>query len=835
MLGVIRHQRGDHEDAVRHIDAALMVNPRIADAYGNRGVALQRLERFDEAVASYDRQIALAPGDAGAFYNRGNALQALNRFDEAVVSYDQAITLKPDYAGASYNRGNALQALNRFDEAIASYDQAIALNPGHADAFNNRGAVLQRLKRFDEAVASYDRAIALAANDASTFYNRGIALQALERFEQAVASYDRAIVLRPGYAGTFYNRGNALQALRRFEEALASYDRAITLKPDYAEAHNSLGNALQMIDRRAEAIAHYQSALSINPNFAPALLNLGNALMALYRYAEAEMCFRRSVALLPKYVEAHVDLGSALWVQYKSDQAIACFEEALSLKPDHVVAHTGLGVCLVQEGRKKEALAALRRAAALRPGFLAEWHACMANLPIVYHTEAEIEESRSAYSKALTMLTRNFPTDDLGTVSEALRALDASKPFFLPYQGRCDRDLQSTYGALVARMMAARYPEYAERPEMPSRSSGSPIRVGILSGFFHQHSVWKIPMRGWMEGLSRDRFEVHCYYTDTSRDSCTEAARNCCVKFIDGPREIDAWASIIRADALNVLIIPEIGMHPMTLKLSALRLAPFQVTSWGHPNTSGLPTIDYFLSSDLMEPQNAADHYTETLVRLPNLGIHYQSGASSDAKIARCDLGFADSDVLYWCCQSLYKYRPEYDWIFAKIATAIPNARFLFIRHSSDFVTGIFRERLDKTFAAEGLDAKRHCAFLNRLPFEQFMAHSAACDLFLDSPGWSGCNSALEGIATNLPIVTHRGGLMRGRHCTAILEMIGMCECIADTIEDFVAMAIRMGKDPDLRRSFQERIDRGKEAIYLDLSSVRALEHFIERTVESLR
>jgi protein O-GlcNAc transferase len=222
-------------------------------------------------------------------------------------------------------------------------------------------------------------------------------------------------------------------------------------------------------------------------------------------------------------------------------------------------------------------------------------------------------------------------------------------------------------------------------------------------------------------------------------------------------------------------------------------------------------------------------------VRLPNLGIHYQPSADTYAKIARSELGFAEADVLYWCCQSLYKYRPKYDWIFAKIAAAVPNARFLFIRHSSDFVTGIFRERLDKVFAAEGLNAEPHCAFFNHLSFEQFMAHSAACDLFLDSPGWSGCNSALEGIATNLPIVTHRGGLMRGRHCAAILEMIGMRECIADTIDDFVAMAIRMGKDSDLRRSFQERIDRGKEAIYRDVSSVRALEHFIERTVDTLR
>ena len=58
-------------------------------------------------------------------------------------------------------------------------------------------------------------------------------------------------------------------------------------------------------------------------------------------------------------------------------------------------------------------------------------------------------------------------------------------------------------------------------------------------------------------------------------------------------------------------------MDELSLQLAAQRLAPVQCNSLGHPETSGLPTIDYFLSSDLMEPLDAARHYTERLVRLP--------------------------------------------------------------------------------------------------------------------------------------------------------------------------------------------------------------------------
>ena len=174
LLGVIYHQRGDHAAAVRHIDAALKINPRLVSAYNNRGNALVELMRFDEALASYDRAIALKPDYVEAFINRGIALGQLKRFEEAVASYDQAIVLKPGDADIFYNHGNALKELKRFNEAIASYDQAIALKADYAGAFYNRGNALLGLRRFGEALASYDQAIALKPYHVQAYVNRGI-------------------------------------------------------------------------------------------------------------------------------------------------------------------------------------------------------------------------------------------------------------------------------------------------------------------------------------------------------------------------------------------------------------------------------------------------------------------------------------------------------------------------------------------------------------------------------------------------------------------------------------------------------------------------------------
>ena len=116
----------------------------------------------------------------------------------------------------------------------------------------------------------------------------------------------------------------------------------------------------------------------------------------------------------------------------------------------------------------------------------------------------------------------------------------------------------------------------------------------------------------------------------------------------------------------------------MTIKLGSLRLAPVQMTSWGHPNTSGLPTIDYYLSSDLMESENAEEYYSEKLVRLPNLGICHQPLPIRPKPVSKTDLGIKDSEIMFWCCQSLFKYLPQHDDVFPRIARNLDRAKFVF-------------------------------------------------------------------------------------------------------------------------------------------------------------
>jgi protein O-GlcNAc transferase len=253
-----------------------------------------------------------------------------------------------------------------------------------------------------------------------------------------------------------------------------------------------------------------------------------------------------------------------------------------------------------------------------------------------------------------------------------------------------------------------------------------------------------------------------------------------------------------------------------------------QCNSWGHPETSGFPTLDYYLSSELMEPPNAEDYYTERLVRLPNLSIYYEPLDPPRLSLTRADLGLRSTTTVYWCGQSLYKYLPQFDQVFPRIAQNVDNCQFVFIQYPKGIhVTELFRKRLDEAFSAVGLRAADSCVILPRLDADRFAAAMGQCDIVLDSVGWSGCNSTLESLQHDLPIVTLPGPLMRSRHSSAFLKVMGIEETIADTVDDYVSIAIRLARDVPWRSAVKAKISLNKDRIYREPTCLPALQKFL--------
>ena len=624
--------------------------------------------------------------------------------------------------------------------------------------------------------------------------------------------------------------GRARAASKRGDllEAKALSQKVLEAEGSSPAAALVLAKALLALGQRDEALAVLAGALAVDEANALAHNLVGMAFRERGDSARAESHLRRAVALQPALADAHINLGAVLNEQGRAAEAEHSLRRAVALEPKNAIAWCNLGLVLAEQGSPEEAERSFQSALRAEPRyFYARLTMVMNKLREVYTDETELRRSRVEYERALADLAAHVPTDARG-VTQAADAVGWVTPFFLAYQGMNDRQLQKIYGTLICDLMARRYPELANAMPAGARVPAQRVRVGIASGFFHDHSVWKMLTRGWIQNLDRSRFEIFGYYTGQSADAETAAARDACAHFVEGV-PFEALAQRIRSDRLDVLIYPDIGMEPTTVKLAALRLAPVQCTSWGHPTTSGMRTIDYFLSSEAMEPAEADTHYTERLVRLPRLSVHYTPRAYSAHALERKALGLRPGAAVYFCAQSLFKYSPRHDALFPRIARQLEDSQFVFVASQrAPALTQRFHERVKRAFERESLDPARHLVVLPRMDMSVFQALARQCDVFLDSVDWSGCNSTLECMVTGLVPVTCAGTTMRSRHTYAFLKLIQLDELIAPDFEQYADLAARLGRDRCWRDGLRHRMMERLPQLFDDMSCIRGLEDFLQ-------
>ncbi len=731
---------------------------------------------MNDAVADTAFREALAHHEAG-------------RVGEAGALYRSILARCPDHVESLHLLGLVFVQQGAAEAGAALVRRAMALAPGRAPHHNSLALAYRALGRGEDAVSEYRAAVALRPHSAEIRNNLAATLSELGRREEAAAHYRQAAEHAPNSAAIWYNLANALAETETPGNAETCFRRAVELEPRFVDAHANYGRWLVKQARWAEAEARLAEAALLAPEQSAIWNNLGVVRQELGRMEEAQACYRRALALDPGFADAHYNLGCLLHGQGRADAAVACHRAALAADPHHGAARLA--------------------------------H-CMAELPILYRTQAEVPMRRLRYAAALEQLSAALEEPATRALAAAI---GATQPFFLPYQGEDDRALQAVYGRLACRVLEETSPAapLASRP-----AAGERIRVGVVSGFFCRHTVFRLFLHGWLTQLDRNRFEVIGFHTGQTADAETTRAALWCDRFVQGLPSAAAWREAVSGAAPHVLLYPEIGIDPLAAWLAAQRLAPVQCVTWGQPETSGMPTIDHFLSSELMEPPDGDAHYVERLTRLPHLGLYYQPDIRPPLPLDRAALGLDPAAPVFWSGQALYKYLPQYDEIFPRIAAELGACQFVFIGFAkSRAVTAMFRERLGRAFAAAGLQAERHCVILPQMPEERFVAAVGLADAILDTPGWSGGRSTLDCLAQDVPIVTLPGRFMRGRHTAAILRRIGCEATIAASLDDYVAIAVRLGRDAGWRAQLRSLIAEGKSRAFEDMDYIRALETFL--------
>jgi len=163
----------------------LRSNPRIPEAYNNRGAVYAGLGQYDRALADYERALAIDPDFSRALNNRGTAFQRIGDFEKARADFDQAINLDPANPDLRYNRGNLFMAMENYDLAIRDYTAAVTLRPAHLEAWNNRGNAYCRNGDYDRGIADYDRVLSADPEYIEAYNNRAVAFFLKKDYDRA--------------------------------------------------------------------------------------------------------------------------------------------------------------------------------------------------------------------------------------------------------------------------------------------------------------------------------------------------------------------------------------------------------------------------------------------------------------------------------------------------------------------------------------------------------------------------------------------------------------------------------------------------------------------------
>jgi protein O-GlcNAc transferase len=691
----------------------------------------------------------------------------------------------------------------RYADAEQCYRQVTDSDAQYPGALIMLGFVLREQGRIDEAREVLERAVIVAPQDADSHYLLASTLEATGPRDVEIQHLRRAIELRPNFELALNQLIPAQQSLSRLlldagqlEQAEASYRREIELTPEHFGPHHMLGVVLNRQARNAEAVEQFKRAILLNPNSAASYASLGNAYIELDDTSEANLALAHSnlekaVALEPGNSECHYALGINYWRRGQHDRALASFDRAIEADPNDARAR---------------------------------WARVMLWAPAFSAPGSDIFSERSEFGAELAKFADWWVESD----SDGAAFVGELQPFFLTYQEENNLALLKQHGQVCATAMQ----RWLGRQKLPAsrRPPARRTRLGIVSADIRVHSNWLALIQGWFRSLDRERFELVVFSLSDRVDAETSWARQKSDVFVGGPRSLSQWVVAMREQNCEILLYPGVGLHPMTLKLASLRLAPVQIDSWGHADTSGLPTIDYYLSAACFEPAAAQEHYSERLILLPHLGNRVQplnlTGGEPDFAALNINL---DRPILV-CPGTAYKYQPAHDHVFPEIARGLPDAQLIFFLRAGEPLASVLQARITTAFESAGLEVSDHVRFIRWLNFHEFHGLLRRADVMLDTIGFSGYNTAVQAIECGLPLVTREGRFLRGRLASGVLRRMDLQELIVQTKAEYTDLVIRLVADRDYRAHIRREIEQRRTVLFDDQSAMGAFQDFLEST-----
>ena len=653
--------------------------------------------------------------------------------------------------------------------------------------------------------------------DLINFYNSGKLTIVKKKVVELIKKYPNNFILHNIFGAVLADQEN-------LDEAIINYRKSIKINPDYAEVHNNLGGAFYKLKKYDESIDSYQRAIQIKPNFAQAHNNLGIVFKELGKFNKSIDSYQRAIQIKPNYAEAYKNFGNVLVRVNKIDEAISNYEKAIKINASTTETLKKVGNFLKQSGKIDEARKCFNKLFKLKPndvGYKINSEQLIA--PLVQSVK-EIDFFRDEYVKSLETLKKykyltEKPADIIGV-----------NFFNLAYHAKDNLEIMVKTAKLFKQIIPSI--NYASK-NINKPKKQKKIKVGFISEFLTRHTIGKL-FGGLIKNIDRKKFYVIIFHTSKTEGSqIKNKIDNSANKIVNLSNNIKEQQQQVEEENLDIVFYPDIGMSSTTYFLAFSRFAPVQIVSWGHPETTGINTIDYFLSSKLFETVNTGKKYSERLICLNQFPLYYEPPENLGVIKNRIELRLPEKTRLYGCPQSLFKLHPDFDIILSQILYQDPEANIILI--GGEGVEKFWIESLKKRWLKNFPILNKKVLFTKRLPLLDFVSLCNCVEVLLDPLHFGGGNSFLESMLTGTPTITMPSTHLKSNITAAAYRQMKISNPpIVKNSKEYVDLAIKLAKDNNKNQSLREESKiAANKYLYKNLNSLKEFEKFLEEAYQT--
>ncbi|NSY41137.1 tetratricopeptide repeat protein [Leisingera sp. ANG59] len=646
----------------------------------------------------------------------------------------------------------------------------------------------------------------------------------------------------------------------KFEDAAMAYASILSRNPRNKRAQSALEGLRKRLDSQTDPSPVHQAgleeALAEGRPFEAAescgaLLKtfreshflwdfLGRCHLAAGHLDNAATCLNKAVGINPRAAGTYAAMGRVQTARGELENAMALFDKALMLTAGCLQALHGKAEVLIKQGRSQKAAIMLRKAVKLAPNDAA-LHLTLAGL---LHQQGAAPEAKAHYTRAVRLnpalteaqyqlglllkaegafadalpcfnkvLERN-PSDDRARTQRLHMLAEFNDWRWLPEYGEYRRQLGlrgpgCDPSALMLMednpdLLRARAQSYASElfgtPELnsipPAGQRPQRLRIGYFfaagdaAAILDQHG-------GMLAAHDQTRFDIRVYAVGTGLPAGTAQ------KF-DGLKVLDAsaaeqMAEAVKADRLDAVVDLSGYTGGGALTLFAARLAPLHIAFPGYPGTMGTAAYDYLISDTAACPPGSERYHNEHLLRLSG-GHQAVEPAVSSPTPERAACGLPAEGFVFCSFASGSHITPQEFDIWMRLLHGAADSVLWLADNGEHAVSNLRRAA-----AAREVDPDR-LVFAPAACRADHLARLPLADLALDTFTVNACTAARDALAAGVPVLTLPGQQSAARTSASLLQVAGLPEMVAESMQDYEAKAAELAADSTAAASLRSKL-----------------------------